>query len=154
MKCPSCGFQNGERKTCVRCGEPVETKERGPGFKIAAAIGGIVLLGVGGYLALLFVIIGSEESDIAETFVVQSADVRKAVGGEPSVAWFRDGSITSTDRVNGKARFVLTATGPKGEARVAVDLMRTGDAWGITQAGIVNASGGVSSISRDRVKKK
>jgi hypothetical protein len=136
----------------LRCGEPLEVTKHGALFWLAVAGGGVVLLGVGGYLAMLFMIIGSEESDVAETFVLQSADVRKAVGGEPEVAWLRDGSITSTDSVNGKARFVLTATGPKGEAKVVVNLMRSGSAWGITQAGIIGGNGSVSAISRDRVR--
>lgn len=153
MNCPSCGAKQALAETCFQCGEPLQPKKHGALFWLAVIGAAIPLLCGFGYGALMFMIVNSEESDVAETFVRESADVQKALGGEPSIAWLRDGSITSSDSVNGKARFVLTATGPKGEAHVVVELMRSGSAWGITNAGIVGANGSVSALSRERVKK-
>lgn len=153
VPCPKCGFKQEPGETCIRCGEELAKRQRGALFWLGVVFGAVVLLCGGGAGVLVLGVVNSEASDIAETFVVESADVRKALGGEPEVAWWREGSITTHNRVSGTARFVLTATGPKGEAKIVVELQRAGDAWGISKAGIVGAGGSVSELSRERVKK-
>jgi hypothetical protein len=149
MFCPSCGVQQPKAETCAHCGAAMVIKRRGLLFWLAVLGGATVVLCGGGYLVLLVGIINSEASEVAESFVRESADVQKFVGGEPSVAWFRDGKIT-TSRNSGRARFVLSATGPRGDCRVVVELVRAGDAWGVSAAGIVGADNRVSAISNQR----
>jgi len=152
--CPSCGFEQEPGEACIRCGEPLAVKKHGPLFWGAVVFGAMVLLCGGGWGAVVLSVIDFEPSEIAETFVRESTDVREALGGEPDVAWLREGSITTHNDVSGKARFVLTATGPRGETKVVVELLRAGSAWGIARAGIVDASGSVSQLSRERVPKR
>jgi len=169
IRCPACGYAQAGPGPCVKCqaslyGQQTLNNEKPPppdrtGEKpraraksikfLAVGVTLVVLLTMGLLAGTLYMIKASAAYRTAESFILNSEEIRSAVGDHPRFGLFPAGSVR-TSRGQGTADLKVHVKGSKGETDVRLMLKSENGRWRVVSAVFTDASGTKIRITGNR----
>lgn len=160
IRCPACGYSQKGQINCVKCQASLYQPQTQDDSKASVPDGAqkkppaqvkvikfltvgltlLVLLTMGILAGTLYVIKASAAYRTAESFILNSEEIRAVVGDQPRFGLLPAGSVR-TSKGQGTAEFEIHVKGSKGETDVRIILRSENGRWRVVSAVFTDAGG-------------